>query len=137
MLYCSKCGKEVAGDSTFCGNCGEKVSNVQNNIHSTTTAKTESNTSYHDGESDQWFYVIGDKTLGPVSKEDLMQMLSRGEISEDTWVWIKGMSDWVLFYSLKELHKPNHDGESDQIISAFSKTTPDEEPQPKSSSFSE
>jgi len=135
MPYCAKCGKEIGENSSFCGNCGEKVGNVQNKVHSTATTRTGNNTSTHDGESDQWFYAIGNETLGPVSKKDLMQMLSQGEISENTLVWIKGMSNWTPFSSLEELHEPNHDGESNQGASAFSKTTPIEEPQPESASF--
>jgi len=36
MSYCSKCGKEIVEGSTFCGNCGEKLGNLQNNIQNPT-----------------------------------------------------------------------------------------------------
>ena len=65
----------------------------------------------------QWFYAIGDKTVGPVTKYDLEQMLSRGEISKDTLIWAEGISEWAPFSSLEEtLHKSNHDDESDKDI---------------------
>ena len=32
MVYCSKCGKEVAEGSSFCSSCGWKVGNTQDNI---------------------------------------------------------------------------------------------------------
>lgn len=32
MSYCSKCGKEVAEGSSFCGNCGEKAGHVRTNF---------------------------------------------------------------------------------------------------------
>jgi tetratricopeptide (TPR) repeat protein/TM2 domain-containing membrane protein YozV len=36
MTYCTRCGKEVDENSSFCGNCGEKVSRVQNNYQNPT-----------------------------------------------------------------------------------------------------
>ncbi len=39
MSYCSKCGKEVVGDSSFCGNCGERVGNVHNSTVSQSIMK--------------------------------------------------------------------------------------------------
>jgi hypothetical protein len=34
MSYCTKCGKEVAEGSSFCRNCGDKLSNIQSDIQS-------------------------------------------------------------------------------------------------------
>jgi TM2 domain-containing membrane protein YozV len=39
MSYCSKCGKEIVGGSSFCGNCGEKVGNTQNYTMSPSSIK--------------------------------------------------------------------------------------------------
>jgi len=62
----------------------------------------------------QWFYAIGDKTEGPISENDLMQMLSRGEISKDTLIWAEGMDNWVSISNLGDrLSKPNHDSQHD------------------------
>lgn len=38
MSYCSRCGKEVADNSSFCSNCGEKVGNVQNNFQNSSVS---------------------------------------------------------------------------------------------------
>jgi hypothetical protein len=36
MPYCSNCGKEVTENSSFCGHCGKKLGNVQNNFQQST-----------------------------------------------------------------------------------------------------
>lgn len=40
MTYCSKCGKEVAENGSFCSICGEKVDNVRNNIQNLTLSSS-------------------------------------------------------------------------------------------------
>ena len=41
-----------------------------------------------------WHYAINDQQLGPVSDEQLEQLLSSGQINSDTLVWREGMADW-------------------------------------------
>jgi len=66
----------------------------------------------------QWYYVIEDKTLGPVTKYDLEHIMSRGEISKDTLIWAEGMDSWAPFSSLEEsLFKSNHNADSDKDLS--------------------
>ena len=41
-----------------------------------------------------WFYAIGDRKNGPVSPEQLDELLRAGTINEDTLVWRVGLTDW-------------------------------------------
>jgi len=43
----------------------------------------------------KWFYANGEKTEGPASESSLIQMISCGEISQDTLVWTEGMTNWT------------------------------------------
>ena len=51
----------------------------------------------------QWFYARGDKTEGPVSKSELLQMFSRGEIFKDILVWTDGMAHWQSMVDVEDL----------------------------------
>ena len=42
-----------------------------------------------------WFYVENDNRKGPVSEDDMKQMIASFQIAPDTLVWKDGMQDWV------------------------------------------
>ncbi len=50
----------------------------------------------------EWFYARGDMQRGPVTEEELGDLVRDGIISAETRVWREGMSDWV---PLSEVHK--------------------------------
>lgn len=54
--------------------------------------------------SDQatWFYAVGTVQQGPVTAEQVLQMLQNNQIGGDTLVWRDGMADWVPASSLPE-----------------------------------
>jgi hypothetical protein len=41
-----------------------------------------------------WFYAYNGQQAGPVSEEQLTQLLNSGTINNETLVWREGMSDW-------------------------------------------
>jgi len=83
----------------------------------------------------QWFYAIDDKQLGPVSNKDLVQKLSRGEISRETLIWSEGMTNWAPLSSMEEeLHKSNKGIKSDQDLSVVPQTSPTKETKTESPS---
>jgi hypothetical protein len=50
----------------------------------------------------EYFLGIEGEQKGPYSKEAVLQMLSQGEITEETPVWFQGMSDWTSVGNLDE-----------------------------------
>lgn len=42
-----------------------------------------------------WFFLDGSDKKGPINQEEIVNLLSKGEIDSDTLVWKKGMSDWT------------------------------------------
>lgn len=43
----------------------------------------------------QWYYGIAENRLGPVSVQQLQQLVASGQIGPQTLVWSDGMPQWV------------------------------------------
>ena len=41
-----------------------------------------------------WYYLVNGEQCGPVPRDTIRDMLSRGEITRDTLLWCEGMEDW-------------------------------------------
>lgn len=41
-----------------------------------------------------WYYAVGQERQGPVSDEELGQLVQRGTVNNETLVWREGMADW-------------------------------------------
>lgn len=41
-----------------------------------------------------WYYKITDQQFGPFSKEEIQQLLGKGEITSTHFVWREGMKEW-------------------------------------------
>jgi len=52
---------------------------------------------------EQWFYLKGDETIGPVSKDELRSLLFAQTISGSTFVFRPGMTDWQKASMILEL----------------------------------
>jgi len=44
-----------------------------------------------------WYYSDGEKQLGPVTEEQLMQLRRDGTVTADTLVWREGMPNWARY----------------------------------------
>jgi hypothetical protein len=49
-----------------------------------------------------WYYAVGDKVNGPVSRAELESMFTAGTITVNTLVLQEGMYDWIHFVDLKK-----------------------------------
>lgn len=49
-----------------------------------------------------WYYAVGDKINGPVSRTELESLFTAGTLSPDTLVLQEGMYDWIHFVDLKK-----------------------------------
>jgi len=53
-----------------------------------------------------WFYEKDSKPSGPVSEEELWDLLNTGEITKDSLVWKEPMEKWLPFSEVQELKIP-------------------------------
>ena len=53
-----------------------------------------------------WFYEKDKKPSGPVSEEELWELLNTGEITKDSLVWKEPMEKWLPFSQVQELRLP-------------------------------
>jgi uncharacterized membrane protein YjgN (DUF898 family) len=54
-----------------------------------------------------WYYRIGDKVIGPVSKAELQQLVKDGKIGAQTWVRSVNAKEWRPLIELAKRPKPN------------------------------
>ncbi len=50
----------------------------------------------------EWYYVGQFGQLGPLSEDQMAELIDSGVITRDTYVWKRGMADWVLAYGVPE-----------------------------------
>ena len=53
--------------------------------------------------SAQWYYMLGDKQLGPVSGSQLKQLAQTGQLQSTDQVWKEGMPSWEPASKIKGL----------------------------------
>ncbi|HEX3357402.1 MAG TPA: RDD family protein [Tepidisphaeraceae bacterium] len=53
--------------------------------------------------SEGWFYSRGDAQEGPVTLEQLQELLRTGAIQPDNLVWIEGLTKWTAAWSIPAL----------------------------------
>lgn len=80
-MFCSNCGKETSYDSIFCPTCGHKLRNasIQNQ---------SSNTTY-------WYYLSDNDRKGPVTEQQVADLVANGTIIRGTMVWKEGLDKWI------------------------------------------
>ncbi len=61
--------------------------------------------------AETWFYVEGDKKVGPVEGDKVKDLFHRGVLNEHTYVWRRGLENWIKLKDAKELNesKPTMD----------------------------
>ncbi len=55
--------------------------------------------------TDSWFYVEGDKKIGPVESSKVKDLFSRGILDEETYVWKRGLENWIKLKEAQELYE--------------------------------
>ena len=51
----------------------------------------------------EWFYIGHYGQLGPLTREQLEELIEGGVVARDTFVWRQGMSDWIPAEKVPEL----------------------------------
>ena len=52
----------------------------------------------------KWYYVNGDKQVGPVFAETIQEMLSAGALNSNTQVWAEGFDNWKPIRNVDDFH---------------------------------
>ncbi len=99
-MYCSKCGAKVDEQWKFCKSCGSPVivSNNQTQQKESLPVIKDLNTSSNQDLSKQikeWYYLADSDKLGPLSDNEISELIQRGDIKRNTLVWANGFSDWI------------------------------------------
>ena len=50
-----------------------------------------------------WYFVEGEKRVGPVKEEDLVKKIKDGTLGQDNFVWKKGFDNWKKLKDVNEL----------------------------------
>lgn len=50
-----------------------------------------------------WFVAVGDKQQGPYSEDEFRELIARGHVRPDTYVWADGMPAWQFAGDVPEL----------------------------------
>lgn len=87
MKKCQVCGYENNDDSVYCMRCGKPL--------------PES-----DQKKKEWFYVKDDKAHGPVSIEELKNLLDKNDLSLSSLIWKNGLDKWVHYYDSELFEYP-------------------------------
>lgn len=79
-MFCSRCRNKIQSEAKYCSKCGCQV-----------------NTVGIDSIVDEWFYISNSQNMrcGHFSKEEMMGFVQNGHITNETFVWKKGMSNWL------------------------------------------
>lgn len=83
-------------------------------------------------DENRWYFILdseaGRRQEGPVSGEDLGEMLSVGKISPDTLVWHDGMSDWAQIGTVTEFSQPTREEASPSFPDSETPETSNSDP---------
>jgi len=52
---------------------------------------------------DQWYYVEGDASVGPIATSELKNLIQNGTLGGQSFVWKKGFENWTKIAALPEL----------------------------------
>ena len=92
-MFCSKCGAKVDEQWKFCKSCGSLVI-VPSDQAPQKEPLPESNQELSK-QAVEWYYLVGSDKLGPISDNEISEMIQRGDIKRNTLVWATGFTDWV------------------------------------------
>jgi len=53
----------------------------------------------------QWYYLLNGQQRGPVSREEIIGLVSRGQLRLNDYVWSDGMPNWVPIQNVPGLHE--------------------------------
>lgn len=87
-MFCSYCGKEVDSDSLFCQACGRP-------IKKDISREQEEPKTNADETTVLWYYLSGNERKGPITEQQITDLVKSGVVDRNTMVWREGFSEWL------------------------------------------
>lgn len=53
----------------------------------------------------QWYYLVNGQQRGPVSREQIINLVNQGQLRLNDYVWSEGMPNWVPIQNVPGLHE--------------------------------
>lgn len=122
-MNCPKCGKELPENAKFCLECGtpleskeseleevkveepqednkeeaieEVVETVEEEVSEETESTEEPVVENEEEPKKVWYYVSNNQSVGPYSKEEMIEFIENKTIKSNTYIWKSGLKDWV------------------------------------------
>ena len=88
--------------------------------------------------SNNWYYVESNERVGPVDEKEFMSLIDRSVIKKSSYVWKKGLDNWVQAKNLDELKhllKEEDDFELSDLDNEINKEYNDDNSDPINGSF--
>lgn len=130
---CPECGEYISDNDSVCGNCGfplkedegkeNKQSQSEDNSMKFNNQSDSNNDNENNGSENNWFYVSNGIQSGPFSEQTMINKFNRGEINEDTFVWLVGTSAWQV-YKDSRLYKKRHMKRDEEKVSYNQRQNP-------------
>lgn len=55
--------------------------------------------------SRQWYAVVNDRQVGPLSEQEVSRLIGNNNIDDSTLMWCAGMSGWQMTCNIPEINK--------------------------------
>lgn len=68
----------------------------------TANSPTQATGANNPGEAMQWYYLVGDKTCGPKTTEEIRGFIKSDALPNSTFVFREGMKDWATANALED-----------------------------------
>ncbi|WP_304683474.1 GYF domain-containing protein [Ileibacterium valens] len=121
-MKCKNCGYENMDEANFCINCGTKIEKDESNSDDKVSLDlnkeadqlitvdqnkepvsidddVEQNSNSDEASDDQitpeWHFVENKESVGPFKQSQMVEFYQQGRITDSTYVWTQGMSNWV------------------------------------------
>ncbi len=78
-----------------------------------TEDKEQTTSAEIDRQEEKWHVAIGEEQVGPVNIDTIEEMLQKGDLDEQSFVWCSGFDDWQIFKEVEELNFLLEPGEED------------------------
>lgn len=95
-MICPNCKYENVKEAKYCTECGTKLEVIEEEKPAVEEQEGAGTEQQETIPPTQWHYVKGEESVGPISQEEMQQLIQNKEINENTYVWKEGMEDWIL-----------------------------------------
>ena len=66
--------------------------------------------------SEKWYYVLNGERNGPIEFESLLELYQEANLSNNDYVWTKGLENWMKIKDLEQFHTASKSAEKDESL---------------------